>query len=171
VSDADARGPVGEVPIPDLVALDRRVLRLWRIEAGLMWLLAAVVLGGVAWAVAVADGPALVAITCVLLLVILGVLALVGPTQQFRVWRYQVGEEGLLLVHGVITRTTSVTPYRRIQHVDVASGPIERAFGLAHLVLHTASASTDAEVPGIPLEDAERLREVILDRAGVGDAV
>lgn len=152
-------------------SLDRRVLRLWRIEAAIWWAVAVLVLGGLAVLVVLADAEPWVAVLLVAALVLLGGLALVAPGVRYRSWRYDVGEEGLLLEHGVLTRTTSLTPYRRIQHVDVASGPIERSLGLGHLVLHTASATTDAELPGIPLGDADELRSTILERAGAGDAV
>jgi hypothetical protein len=157
---ADARRP-----------LDPRVLRLWRIESGLAWLVAVVLAGGLAALLLVDDRAPGVATGLLVGLVVLAVLALVLPGVRYRAWRYEVGDEGLLLEHGVVTRTTSLTPYRRIQHIDVASGPIERSLGLGHLVLHTGSATTDATVPGIPLDDADRLRSMIIERAGAGDAV
>jgi membrane protein YdbS with pleckstrin-like domain len=48
---------------------------------------------------------------------------------------------------------------------------VERLVGLSRLIIHTASAGTDATVPGIAAEEAEELRRVILARAGTGDAV
>jgi membrane protein YdbS with pleckstrin-like domain len=42
---------------------------------------------------------------------------------------------------------------------------------LAGLTIHTASAATDAGLPGLPVAEADRLRRLILDRAGAGDAV
>ena len=35
----------------------------------------------------------------------------------------------------------------------------ERRFGLATVQLHTAAAATDARIPGVPPQDAARLRE------------
>jgi membrane protein YdbS with pleckstrin-like domain len=151
--------------------LDPRVLRLWRIEAAIWWGVALLVGGGIAVLMLVTGTGELVAVLILVALVLLAVLAVVGPSVRYRAWRYEVGDEGLLLEHGVVTRTTSLTPFRRIQHVDVASGPIERSLGLGHLVLHTASATTDASIPGIPLDEADHLRSVILERAGAGDAV
>ena len=55
--------------------------------------------------------------------------------------------------------------------IDIAQGPVERAVGLARLVVHTASAGTDASIPGIAAGDAEGLRRLILARTGHGDAV
>jgi membrane protein YdbS with pleckstrin-like domain len=43
--------------------------------------------------------------------------------------------------------------------VDVTAGPLERAFGLATVQLHTAAAASDARVPGLPPAEASRLRD------------
>ncbi|MFL0431123.1 PH domain-containing protein [Kocuria palustris] len=51
-----------------------------------------------------------------------------------------------------------------MQYVDVSSGPILRMFGLSSITLHTASAETDAELPGITAEEARRLRERLTER-------
>jgi len=53
----------------------------------------------------------------------------------------------------------------------VSQGPLERASGLARLKVHTASAGTDASLPGVELERAEEVRRLVLDRAEVGDGV
>ena len=46
-----------------------------------------------------------------------------------------------------------------MQFVDVTAGPLERALGLATVQLHTAAATSDARVPGLPPEEASRLRD------------
>ena len=51
-----------------------------------------------------------------------------------------------------------------MQFVDVSAGPLERAFGLATVQLHTAAAASDARIPGLPPAEAARLRDR-LDRA------
>ncbi|MGH3420885.1 MAG: PH domain-containing protein, partial [Streptosporangiaceae bacterium] len=43
--------------------------------------------------------------------------------------------------------------------VDVTAGPLERAFGLATVRLHTAAAASDARIPGLAADDAARLRD------------
>jgi membrane protein YdbS with pleckstrin-like domain len=53
----------------------------------------------------------------------------------------------------------SVVPYGRMQFIDVTAGPLERAFGLATVRLHTAAAATDARIPGLTSEEAARLRD------------
>jgi hypothetical protein len=107
-----------------------------------------------------------------------GLLAVTGavtawwlPRARHRHWRYQVATDALELRHGILKQVHSAIPYFRVQHIDVAQGPVERAVGLARLVVHTASAGTDATIPGIAAGDAEGLRRLILTRAGSGDAV
>jgi membrane protein YdbS with pleckstrin-like domain len=74
-------------------------------------------------------------------------------------WRYAERDDDLLIGRGVIWRELTVVPYGRMQLVEVTSGPLERHFGLARLQLHTAAATTDAHIPGLTPEEAERLRD------------
>ena len=56
-------------------------------------------------------------------------------------------------------RRLSIVPYARMQFVDVTAGPLERAFSLATVQLHTAAAASDAKITGLPPEEASRLRD------------
>lgn len=80
-------------------------------------------------------------------------------TRQVRAWGYDVGTDALTVRHGVMVRELVVVPYARMQYVDVEAGPLERRFGIATIQLHTASASTDARIPGLPTRDAAELRD------------
>jgi membrane protein YdbS with pleckstrin-like domain len=73
-------------------------------------------------------------------------------------WRYAEREEDLLVSRGRLLRKLTVVPYGRMQVIDVESGPLEAHFGLATVELVTASASTDAKIPGLPLAVAHDLR-------------
>ena len=84
--------------------------------------------------------------------------------RQTRALGYAERASDLLVRHGIMFHTTSVVPYGRLQYVEVSSGPIERMFGLAGVELHTASASTDATIPGLPRAEAERLRDELATR-------
>ena len=53
----------------------------------------------------------------------------------------------------------SVVPYGRMQFVEVTAGPVERAFGLCTVKLHTAAAASDARIPGLSQAEAARLRD------------
>jgi membrane protein YdbS with pleckstrin-like domain len=79
--------------------------------------------------------------------------------RRFRSWGYAEREDDLLVRRGVMFARLSVVPYGRMQFIDVTAGPLERAFGLATVRLHTAAAATDARIPGLDREEAARLRD------------
>jgi len=89
----------------------------------------------------------------------LGALLLYGVYRRYRAWRYQERDEDLVVSRGVMFRRQSVVPYGRMQFVDVTAGPVERAFKLATVKLHTAAAASDARIPGLERDEAARLRD------------
>jgi membrane protein YdbS with pleckstrin-like domain len=88
--------------------------------------------------------------------------ALIGPVRRYRSWGYRLDEEELQLRHGIWTHVETLVPLRRVQHLDVAQGPLERAFGVTRLVLHTAgTANSQVVVPGLSRATAEGIRDEI----------
>ncbi len=79
--------------------------------------------------------------------------------RRVRAWAYCERDDDLLVRRGVLIARLSVIPYCRMQFIDVIAGPIERAFGLATVRMHTAAASSDGRIPGLPSEEAARLRD------------
>lgn len=89
-------------------------------------------------------------------------LVLIAPGRRFRAWGYAVEPEELRVRYGVITEVQTLVPFARVQHIDVAQGPIERAFGVSRLILHTAgTANSTVVLPGIGRGRAETLRDEI----------
>jgi uncharacterized protein len=84
--------------------------------------------------------------------------------RQVRGWGYAERADDLLVRRGVAFRTVVVVPYGRMQYVDVYAGPVDRIFGLAKVQLHTASARSDAYIPGLPPQEAARLRDRLASR-------
>ena len=154
-------------------SLDRRVVVVWTVQeaAGFGVLALALLAADLAARLGGVDLPGPPGLAAGLLAVVGGLAAWWLPRASYRHWRYQVAGDALELRHGVVRRVHSAIPYFRVQHIDVAQGPVERAVGLARLIVHTASAGTDATIPGIAAGDAEGLRRLILTRAGSGDAV
>jgi hypothetical protein len=125
----------------------RRLLKLRRLEVLGVAIIAAVVAAiAFAW----------VAIPVV---VVLGALAERFFSRRFRSWGYREREDDLLVRRGVMFSRLSVIPYGRMQFIDVTAGPLERAFGLATVKMHTAAAASDARIPGLERSEAERLRD------------
>ena len=103
--------------------------------------------------------------------VAVGVLAVVGIVwwvivahRQVKNLGYAIRDNDLLIQRGIMFRSTTIVPFGRMQFVDVSSGPVSRLFGLATVELHTASASSDATIPGLPAQDADHLRELLAQR-------
>lgn len=84
--------------------------------------------------------------------------------RRVRSYGYVEREDDLMLRHGVLFKALTVVPYGRMQYVDVNAGPLERLFGVATVQLHTASASTDATIPGLVPAEAARLRDRLTAR-------
>ena len=64
---------------------------------------------------------------------------------------------------GWLYKKEVTVPYKRIQHVDVKQGFIERQYDLAKLNLYTAGGnSSDLTVPGLRLADAQQFKSYIL---------
>ena len=88
--------------------------------------------------------------------------AILIPGRRYRSWGYGMSEDELFIQHGLWTRTRTVVPFGRVQHIDVAQGPIERAFGVGTLILHTAGTRSSAvDLPGLEFGEAGRMRDAI----------
>ncbi|GGA71228.1 membrane protein [Pseudoclavibacter endophyticus] len=75
---------------------------------------------------------------------------------------YQLRDDDLLFRKGLLFSRLVAVPYGRMQLVDVQRGPIARALGLASLKMVTAAAVTGVQIPGLPADEAERLRDHLI---------
>lgn len=84
------------------------------------------------------------------------------PLRRYQARGYQLGGDRLRVVRGLLFRSDTVVPFGRVQHIDVHQGPLERAYGLATLVLHTAGThNASVALPGLGHDDAVAMREEI----------
>lgn len=94
----------------------------------------------------------------VVLLVVLGAgWWLIG--HNVRAWGYAERDDDLYIKHGAMFRQLVAVPYGRMQYVDVNAGPFEQMYGIASVRLHTASPRSGAKIPGLPADEAARLRD------------
>lgn len=99
------------------------------------------------------------------------VWGLIWPGVAYRYARFRVSEDGLEIRRGVLWRSVTFLPRSRVQHTDVLQGPIERAVGLARLVVHTAGTQNASVVlEGISQPIAAAIRDHLIE-TGTGDAV
>lgn len=100
------------------------------------------------------------------------VASLWWPSLAFERWGYLLREEDLLISSGVLIRRVTAIPTGRIQHVDTRQGPLEQWLGLTRVQIHTASGmGADGVIPGLDVDEAERLRETLIARAEGDDGV
>ena len=98
------------------------------------------------------------------IVVLIGVWAAFLVPRQVRAIGYAEREDDLLIRKGLLFRTLVVVPYGRMQFVDVQAGPLDRWRDIAKVQLHTASPASDAVIPGLAPQEAERLRDRLASR-------
>lgn len=100
-------------------------------------------------------------ISGVVLLVAL-VLVIRVPSRRYGARGYNMSADRIRVVRGVWWHSDTVVPFGRVQHIDVDQGPVERAFNIATLTLHTAgNHNASVHLPGLEQELAKDLREEI----------
>lgn len=95
----------------------------------------------------------------------IGVISLIGiafEPRRVRSIGYRLREDDLVFKRGIMFQRQVAVPYGRMQLVDITRGPVARALGLADLKFVTAAAATAVTVPGLPMEEADRLRDELV---------
>ncbi|MGV8083371.1 MAG: PH domain-containing protein [Coriobacteriia bacterium] len=108
---------------------------IWRAEMSPLWILSAV------------------GVSAVFVIV----FVVVVPRIRYIRWRYEVTDDEIDIFRGVIVHTRIIVPLVRVQNVNTSQGPILRAFGLASVSVATAAGAH--EIPGLSVEEADKLRD------------
>jgi hypothetical protein len=168
VNPAEASAVVPILSEPEFRNLDPRVIKLWRVRHGIV----SVVLLGMATIAVISVGLATdrwlwAVIGWHLLLLLRVVLLFWYPARSYKSWGYRIDGKVLETKRGIWFRIHQLLPLSRLQHVDLHSGPIERSFGLASLLLHTAGTQhASIVVPGLDAREAARLRDELVAIGG-----
>ena len=89
-------------------------------------------------------------------------LAIVAPKRVWRRLGYALSERELRIVRGWLFHTDTIVPLVRVQHIDVARGPLDKLVGTASLIVHTAGTHNSVvTLPGLAPSRAEELRDTI----------
>lgn len=136
----------------------RNVLRVLTLAFAVPFVIGALVLKG-----AFAGGQGYVSGSLLGPVVGLALIALLTlPTRRWRRWGYALDDIEMRVARGHFWRVDTIVPLVRVQHIDVAEGPLERLFGLATLVVHTAGThNSTVSLPGLRPETARAMRERI----------
>ena len=111
-------------------------------------------------------------------LMLLGLVLLacgLGTWLGYRSWKFsawKLDDTGLHVRRGRWWQKEVLVPRSRVQHLDIERGPIERNFGLATLVVHTAGSRVHAlRQPGFADADAVALRDALVPASARHDDV
>lgn len=96
---------------------------------------------------------------------LLSLVTLVLTPRRVRAIGYMLRDDDLLFRRGIMFQRFVAVPYGRMQLVDITRGPLARAVGLAELKLVTAAAASNVTIPGLPIDDAEGLRDRLVELA------
>jgi len=102
-------------------------------------------------------------IPAVVLVVMLIVVAFIP--RRVRSIGYELRDDDLLFRRGLLFQRFVSVPYGRMQLVDINRGPVSRILGLSDLRFVTAAASSGVAIPGLTVEDAEALRDRLVELA------
>ncbi len=100
-------------------------------------------------------------------------LGLWNGARRWRSTLWALGADGLRIRRGLWWRSETLVPRSRVQHLDLERGPLERRFGLASLVIHTAGTRLSAvRLPCLEEPQATALRDrLVRDSSDDDDAV
>lgn len=92
----------------------------------------------------------------------IALIAIAFEPRRVRSIGYRLRADDLVFRRGIMYQRQVAVPYGRMQLVDITRGPVSRSLGLADLKFVTAAAATAVTLPGLPLEEAERLRDELV---------
>jgi uncharacterized protein len=101
--------------------------------------------------------------------VLLLILTVIWSQLAFTRFRFLLSDRELTVESGVLWRTRRCIPRSRVQHVDIQSGPIDRAIGLVDVHLYVAGGMGPvAQLPGVAPAVAEQLKTALVVDAPEG---
>lgn len=142
-----------------------------RVSSRLIWyrrvqvLLAAVLLMAVGAFLATRELGSTGGVVVLVAVLVGAVVAWLLAEFNYRSWGYVEQADEFLMTHGVLVRRFLMVPYGRMQLVDVNSNVFQQWFGIATVRLYTAAATTEARLPGIPRDEADRLRDRLVAKS------
>lgn len=85
-----------------------------------------------------------------------------APQRIYARLRYRLTERFLQVMRGWLFHTDTIVPLVRVQHIDVTRGPLDKLFGTATLIVHTAGTHNSiVTLPGLAPQRAAEIRDII----------
>lgn len=81
----------------------------------------------------------------------------------FKTRRFVFRNHDVIYKRGLLSETTTIVPFNKMQHIALNQGWISRIYGLADLEFYTAGGgSVDMSISGLKKEDAEKYQVYVL---------
>lgn len=151
--------PVNGSPQPPLIPVEPGYRNVLRVRMAMTWI--PLVIGALVLDRAI--GGTIYHGLPSMLVPLLALISLsVAPQRIYSHLGYRLTERLLQVVRGWMFHTDTIVPFVRVQHIDVTRGPVEKLFGTATLVVHTAGTHNSVvNLPGLAPETAAQIRDVI----------
>jgi len=95
-------------------------------------------------------------------LILVVLVVAIAPRRIYRRLRYRLTGQVLQVMRGWLFHVDTIVPLVRVQHLDVVRGPLDKMFGTASLVVHTAGThNSTVTVPGLAPQRAGEIRDII----------
>ncbi|MEZ0326526.1 MAG: PH domain-containing protein [Fimbriimonas sp.] len=147
-------------------SLHPAIRNVWRWSAALSWAIFAVIFSGFEYLFfrSVLDRQQWIPFIAILLCFGFAGLSWLLADKQYKVWTYQLRKHDLVMSHGLLWKSRRCIARGRVQHIDINSGPLDRHWGLVQVSIYVAGAlGSVGSIPGLTPEQAEKLREAILE--------
>ena len=85
-----------------------------------------------------------------------------APQRIYARLGYRLTDRLLQSVRGWLFHVDTLVPFVRVQHIDVTRGPLDKMFGTASLIVHTAGTHNSiVTVNGLAPDTASQIRDTI----------
>ncbi|WP_316815564.1 PH domain-containing protein [Pedobacter nyackensis] len=83
---------------------------------------------------------------------------------------YAVREKDILYRSGIISISTTIIPFSRIQHIALDEGLFSRIYHLGQLRIFTAGGSSGSlHIPGIDIQEARQIKEILMKQINAAE--
>ena len=150
--------------------VSKRAIGYWTARATPLWL---ILIGAqILWWVNDSEHSRVHFIVLAATVVVALIHLVVMPQWRFRVHRWETTPQAVYTQAGWFNQERRIAPISRIQTVDSHRGPFEQIFGLANVIVTTASAAGPLRINGLDRDVAQRLVDELttITQATQGDA-
>ena len=105
------------------------------------------------------DAPSLVKMILPVFFLFIFIMTLLSSIKGYKYMGYAIRQRDIVFRKGWLWKSTTMIPFKRVQHCEVNQNPLERLFGLSRLKVFTAGgASSDLSIAGLTPHKAEQLK-------------